>query len=345
MNDDFLYDMRRTPPPEFAARLRARLATQGADEVTTTSSAAHWRALNLNASIRRGATIAAVLVVTVGLATIPAVRASAQAFLNLFRVTNFVAVPVDTSRLDRLAERDLSLERLIGEQVEILVPPAPPQPFLTPQLAATAAGIPVRLPSTLPAGLEQVEVRMLSGRTVRVTADVNKLQRVLESLQIDDVAIPDGLHGQQVTLAVPPIVEVQYRQRAGYTSEEYRSDVSFVQAKSPHVELPRGLNLAELAQIGLRVLGFNRDEAARFAGAINWNTTMVVPVPANAAEFHQISVNGHPGLVVATAPRPRKSGRGEERTTIVLWSDGAQVFGIKGTLQPVTLMEMANSVH
>lgn len=344
MNDDFLYDMRRTPPPEFAARLRARLAAQG-DELRVPSSTAPWLSLSLNAPLRRAATIAAVVVVTVGLATIPAVRASAQAFLNLFRVTNFVAVPVDTSRLDRLAERDLSLDRLIGEQVEILVPPAPPQPFLTPQLAATAAGIPARLPSTLPAGLEQVEVRMLSGRTVRVTADVNKLERLLETLQIDDVAIPDGLHGQQVTVAVPPIVEVRYRQREGYTSEEYRSDVSFVQAKSPHVELPRGLNLAELAQIGLRVLGFNRDEAARFAGAINWNTTMVVPVPANAAEFHQITVNGHPGLVVETAPRPRKSGRGEERTTIVLWSDGAQVFGIKGTLQPVTLMEMANSVR
>ena len=54
------------------------------------------------------------------------VRASVAQFLSLFRVVNFVAVPVDPGRLERLqggAPRD---RRLIGEHVEMIADPGPP---------------------------------------------------------------------------------------------------------------------------------------------------------------------------------------------------------------------------
>jgi len=58
-----------------------------------------------------------------GLLSVPSVRASAQSFLALFRVVNFVVVPVDHARLDVLESQNLDPARLIGDRVEILEDP------------------------------------------------------------------------------------------------------------------------------------------------------------------------------------------------------------------------------
>src|SRR2546427_1698579 len=200
MNDELLYALRREPPPEFADRLRARLAHQSQP---TPAIAATW-------PVRRIVTTAAAAAVAALLFAFPAVRASAQAFLNLFRVVNFVAVPMDADRVRLLGSPEVGLERLIGDHVEVVEPSGPPQPFLTPDLAGAAAGLQVRVPATIPSSLVMTGVRMVPEQTIRVTADTERLRHVLESLAIRDVTIPDTLDGQTATIMVPPIVEMKY---------------------------------------------------------------------------------------------------------------------------------------
>jgi len=120
-------------------------------------------------------------------------------------VVNFVAVPMDADRLRLLGSPEVGLDRLLGDHVEVLVPPGPPQPFLTPDLAGAAAGLQVRVPGTIPSNLVMTGVRMLPEQTIRVTADTERLRRVLESLAIRDLTIPDTLDGQTATITVPPI--------------------------------------------------------------------------------------------------------------------------------------------
>ena len=86
-DDKFLHDYRREPAPGFARRLRERL--RDAEERTAPA----WRPLVF-------AAVTAAVVAT--LFAFPAVRAGAQALLDLFRVRSFVAVPFNEDRFDKL---------------------------------------------------------------------------------------------------------------------------------------------------------------------------------------------------------------------------------------------------
>src|SRR4051812_43767931 len=97
MNDEQLYSLRRDPPPPFTARLRSELLAQDASLSPVKRS---W-------PIQRAAAGIALVAVVGGLFAAPAVRASAQSFLALFRVVSFVAIPVDESRLAMLKSRQL----------------------------------------------------------------------------------------------------------------------------------------------------------------------------------------------------------------------------------------------
>src|SRR5438477_6015035 len=94
MNDDeFMHGLRKDPPAELEAGLRATLrATEEAAAVSVRP------ARRLRPFLAAAAGIAAVVAFSVS----PALRAQAQAFLDLFRVRNFVAVSVDPTRFERL---------------------------------------------------------------------------------------------------------------------------------------------------------------------------------------------------------------------------------------------------
>src|SRR5262250_3321102 len=89
MNDDFLDSLRREPDPAFAAWLQADLKRS---DTAAVPARARWPLAKVAAAI-------AIVAIVAGMFTVPAVRVSAQSFLALFRVVNFVAVRVDESRL------------------------------------------------------------------------------------------------------------------------------------------------------------------------------------------------------------------------------------------------------
>ena len=113
MDDSFLYQARRDPAPEFAHRLRAALRES---EQAARTSPGRERVLKWVAAA------ASVAIVSVAF-TFPAVRAGAQAFLDLFRVVNFAGVSFDPSRITDLRSSGLDLQSLIGDSVEVLEGP------------------------------------------------------------------------------------------------------------------------------------------------------------------------------------------------------------------------------
>lgn len=325
MDEKLLYGMRREPPHEFADRLKDRLRAQ-----EPAPPGPRGRRLS-----GRVATIVFVTAVTALLLMLPQVRTSAEAFLSLFRVVNFVAIPVDEDRVRTLRSQQLDLPHLIGDRVEVLENPGPPTPFLTPDLAAAAGGFELKLPSVVPPDMVMTKVELAGARALRVTADTARLRELLSSLGIDDVSVPETLDGQTATIRVSPVLMVAY---------EYQDrKVNFLQAHSPEVSLPAGVDLPALAEIGLRVLGLDRAEAQRFAQAVDWQTTLLVPVPANVSSFRQADIAGHRGLIVETAAPNTAAGR-RQRVTMVLWSDQDRVFSLHGNVAPPDLLAMANSV-
>jgi hypothetical protein len=318
MNDTRLTALRAEPPAEFAEDLRATLRRHE----TPVTARKHWPVVRFAASIAIVAAIA-------GLFSVPAVRVYAQSFLSLFRVTNFVAVPVDVRRMDTL--KQLDLPRLVGETVQVVQDGGPPTPVGSLEQASAAAGFAVRVPRWLPDEARIVEMSVRGAHVVRVTADAARLQQVMDALGIRDLRVPDGFDGQTVTIRVPPVVMIRYEHRGRHSR--------LFQTESPDAALPAGVNPAALGEIGLRILGLTREDARQFAQTIDWNTTLLVPVPPTASSLRPVNIGGHAGISFQHQP-PNQA-----LTNTVLWSSTGRVFGLVSLQAMSQVMEMANSLE
>ena len=276
------------------------------------------------------------MAIAAGLFAVPAVRASAQSFLALFRVVNFVAVPVDESRLATLKARQLDPPHLIGEHIRVLREPGAPTAVASPEQAGSLAGMEVQLPHYLPRGMAMKEIAVKGEYAAQIVADTRQLQDVMDTLSITDLSIPDGLDGQVVTVRVPPSVIVKYEQGPRVTH--------FYQARTPQVSMPTSVDLASLGEIGLRILGLSPHDARQFSRAINWQTTLLVPVPPAVSSFKQVDVNGHSGIALERwVPSPTATPR--TAVHVVLWAADGRVYGIESTQRAEDVVLMANSVR
>jgi hypothetical protein len=347
MSDDaFMLSGLRKPPQQFVRHLRQHL-----EELDVEWSAARAPRFGWAAGLAAAAVLA-------GAFSLPPVRAAATAFLDLFRVVNFAPVSVQASRLSRLGRQGIDLPRILGEQTQELQKPSPLQTVASPQAAAAAAGIPLGQPTWMPVGMQLQRVEVMGGQAWRFTASTAKLQQVLTALGIDDVQVPTAVDGQAVTMSVAPVVRLAYDTGAGTGSvngngNERVNDngsgssdsphVLLVESRQPAISLPQGVDLAQLGEIALRVLGADRAEAYRLAQGIDWRTTLIVPIPADVASFRKVNIEGHEGLLIVTARRTERGRLPAESR--ILWSTGDRVFGLIGNLPPSQLFDMAQSVH
>ena len=180
---------------------------------------------------------------------------------------------------------------------------------------------------------ESPSVEVLGEKLARVTANSARLQRILTSLDINDVSIPEGLDGKSATIRIPSAVQLKW-QHEGRT-------VELLQSPSPQAELPSGTSLAQLGEMGLRILGLSRADAFRIAQNIDWRTTLLVPVPVDVATFNQVTVQGGSGLLLEFGDRNRRHSAG----AMVLWASGGQVFALRGSLESAALLEMAQTLQ
>jgi hypothetical protein len=318
-NDAWLHLLRSDPSPLFKAQLRERLRAQ--DPAVETRR--EWP--------RRGLVAAAAVIVVGALLSVPGVRASVAQFVSLFRVINVVAVPVDSSRMDRLEAEDLQIGALIGEHVQVVQDPGAPVDVASLADAESAAGMTLATPQWLPDNTQVIETAVMGERVMRVTANSLRLQQVMDALGINDLAVPAGLDGQVVNVRVPPVVMIRYDHN-GRRSRLF-------QARTPQLTLPNSIDVRALGEIGLRILGLAPAEAKQFAQAIDWHTTFVVPVPPNATSFQQVDIGGYRGVLIQHQPR------NQSPTSTIVWSTPERVFALVSIQHVAEVMAMATSVH
>jgi hypothetical protein len=323
MDDHFLHEMRREPRPEFARSLRERL--RAAEE-----ESAPRRAWFLHPAFAAAAAVA-ILVIAF---SFPAVRVSAQALLDLFRVRNFAAVPFDASRMEKLHSLEQDNAMLIFDEQQVVKEPGEAQVVATPLSASAIAGIPVETPTYLPDGFQLEKVEVQGAGEVRLTLNVDKLRAVLDALDLQDVSVQRSMDGKTVTVRMTPIVTQTFRSG--------QRTLKLIQARSPEVELAPGVDLAAMGEIGLRILGLDAGEARRVASSIDWHSTLVVPVPANASQFREVTVKGNRGLLITTTTPV--DGRRREGT-VAMWSEGDRIFGLMGDRGGMDLMQIAESLQ
>jgi len=328
MDDEFLTRYRENPRPEFARQLQERMERPMAQKRTARQMLLRWSPALLAASVL----VAAALVLT-----FPPAQALAQDFLNLFRVTKFAAITVDPARANQLENTNLDMEKLFAENVQVVKEPGKPVKVASAQAAGERAGFNVAVPAALPQNAK-LEASVEGEGTVVLTVDTDKAQSILDTLGINDVQIPRQLNGAKITVNKPAAVMLKYTLKEGV--------VELMQSRSPEVDLPPGVNLAQMGEIGLRVLGLNKQEAHAFAQKVDWNSTFLIPIPANAAEVRQVNVNGAEGLMI-TSNRTMKNGRGPyaKGDSLVLWAKDGMVYAMHANVGYADLLEMANSVQ
>jgi hypothetical protein len=320
-DDGWLQTLRSDPSPVFKAELRERLRAQ---EPSRDAGRAGWP--------RRALMVSVAVAGMIVLATVPALRASVAQFVSLFRVINVVAVPVDGSRLDRLQATDLEIGALIGKHVQVVEDPGAPLPVKTLADAAAAANMTLATPEWLPNETQIIETSVMGERAVRVTADRQRLQQVMDALGINDLSAPAGLDGQVVDVRVPPVVMIRYEHQGGRRSRLF-------QARTPELTLSNSVDLPALGEIGLRILGLPPAEAHQFARSIDWRTTLVVPVPPNASSFQHVDINGRAGVLIQHQPRDASP------TTTIVWSTPERVFALVSIQHIAEVTAMATSVR
>lgn len=77
-----------------------------------------------------------------------------------------------------------------------------------------------------------------------------------------------------------------------------RDCVVLSQMPSPTVSAPPGLDVAALAEVGLRFTGMSAADARTFSHTIDWSSTLVVPVPRGSVDASEIAVDGVTGVLL-----------------------------------------------
>jgi hypothetical protein len=332
MSDDFLSKLREEPRREFATQLGARLREIDEDE----------RERKAAPPLRRRPLLAASFAVALAAAalSLPAVRAAARDFLDLFRVQRFTAVAVDPERVARLEQSGLDLKTLVGPSLEILQPAVKPEAVADAAEAAAQAGIELRAPTRIPDRATPVDIKVARPGSFRVRMDVEKLRSLADLLGVEPSDVPSSWDGATVEVHTSPIVGMSYR----------RDDANFVffQARGPEVTLPAGVDLVQLGELGLRLAGMSKGEARLFARTIDWRSTLLVPIPAQGGNFREVDIRGRKGLLVSSQ-KPTRTPEGTVKpgrwSAVVLWADGERVYAAVGPGHGFEVLEMAQSVE
>ena len=313
-----------------------------------------FRKLFASPLIRYGASAALVIALILAF---PSTRALAGELLNLFRVQRVTVVQVDFTGLEQLDdESGPDISQLFADSVTISDEPGQAVNVPTVDEASQLAGFNVRTPQAMTPS----RISVMDGASFSLKIDRDKAQALLDEAGRGDLVLPKEVDGADVSVTIPSSVSIAYgtcpepsseseaereRQREMETSgpreELYADCIIFAQIPSPEVSAPASLDLARLAQIGLEFTGMSPEEAAEFTSTVDWTSTLVVPIPQDAASYEQVPVDGVTGALIE---RTIEDGDDAPRFALFWVKDGIiyTIGGLGGDAQ--TALEIANSL-
>jgi len=242
--------------------------------------------------------------------TFAPVRAIANSFLGLFRVEQFTIVQVNPADLPEQLGSSSQLEYLLTQNLQIEERGEAYQ-VADKNEASQRVGFEVRLPTGMIKPLNSLDVQ--PGGQVTFVVDSARVQLILNEIGRSDIQIPEEVDGALVTLEIPDGITTQYGnceydlerlREAGYDPDDPKIPqlpdcITLVQLPSPTITAPTELNLVEIGEAYLQLLGMSAEEAHEFAQKVDWSTTFVVPLPNYGTAFQDVSVDGVSGVLIS----------------------------------------------
>ena len=279
----------------------------------------------------------------------PGTGALAGELLSLFRVQQVAVVSVDFTGLEQLTGDGVlgnQFTKLISNSVNITDEPGEPVEAADAAQASQVAGFNVRLPQSLTPS----QIYVTDSASFSMTIDRAKAQALLDEAGRGDLVLPESVDGADISVSIPSAVSVAYgtcpkpeadSSEVEDSGQTYRDCVILAQIPSPSVNAPANLDINRLAQIGLEFTGMTAEEAIAFTSTVDWTSTLVVPIPSNAATYEQVTVDGG---VTGTLIQ-RRSREGEPSTFALFWVRDGIIYAISGRGGNSDLaIEMANSL-
>lgn len=256
---------------------------------------------------------ATLLILTLVLA-FPGTRALAGELLSLFRVQHVTVVPVDFTGMEQLnGAVGQNISQLISDSVTMQKKPSDPVNVASADEASQLAGFNVRAPE----GQTPSRISVMSGAAFTFTIDRAKAQALLDEAGRGDLVLPAEVDGADVSVKIPSSVSLAFgtcpepsneseanremkreTETSGSPGRVYKDCIILAQIPSPEVSAPASLDIAKLAQIGLEFTGMTAEEAAQFTSTVDWTSTLLVPIPKNAASYQQVTVDGVTGTLI-----------------------------------------------
>ena len=272
--------------------------------------------------------LSAVLVVAL-LFSIAPIRSVAADFLSLFRVRKFAVIPLDPQQLERLGNLAQQAESQFGKP-QVVREPGPETPVTDAAQASSLAGYTVRTPARLPGAATLSHFTVQAGPAMHYEVDRTAVAAFMQ-------AAGASVEGLPQTDKIVADVDV-----ANMVSQSYNllpGRLEIVQVPSPQVNLSEGVNPAALAETGFMFLGMPQEDARRLAASIDWTSTLVVPLPTNAASAREVTIDGVTGLLLEGV----NSG---QREYAVMWEkDGILYFMNSRQVDQKLILDAADSLQ
>ncbi|MBI5035230.1 MAG: hypothetical protein HZB51_32285 [Chloroflexi bacterium] len=279
--------------------------------------------------------------------TFPPVQTFAQGLLAQFRVSKITVVSVNTTFLDQILGNNAmskQIGQMLSDSVTVTKKPNKPQSAADTAQASQLAGFGVRLPTSRN---DKPQMIVQDGGAMEFVVNRARAQKLIDELGVKDVQLPASLDGALIKVSVAPSVAAGYGKCPDLmASEETRASsgqsmtncIILTQVPSPVVDTPPDLDLAALAKMGLQISGMSREQANSFAQTVDWTSTLVVPVPRNAAEHKKITVDGVEGYLIQRT-------MSEVPQYVIVWVKNKIIHAIAGVGTDTTAaMNMANSL-
>lgn len=273
----------------------------------------------------------------------PPARAVAQRLLGILRVQAVVAVPMER---DFVAEgKGQMLSQIFAGSV-VTTKEGKQLNVAGREEAARMAGFDPRLPEMRS---DTPQFTVLTARAFHFTVDSGRLTALASALDRPDLPIPPGFNGAQVFVDAPAAVIARYgecppeRRGPPPPGAHYDTCLAVMEAPAPTVVTQPNFDLRAVAEFGLELTGMNPEQARTFSQAIDWSSTIAIPIPRSASSYETVAVNGANGVLVAGVP----SGPHEKLPPgyALFWVKNGVMHSISGFGNPGLAVPLAESLR
>lgn len=273
----------------------------------------------------------------------PPVQTWAAQVLGLFRVQQVTVLPVDFTALGADVEERAGtlLSEMLSDNVKSDMKGGATE-VATWEEATATGGFAVRTPAFIESAPDAISVSQ--GGSMEITLDAVRLRELVTALGREEITIPDSLTGDVIRVEVPRGVQATWGDCSIEFEEGPRSErtpnncTTLIQIPSPTVTTPEDLDMAAMGQLYLEFLGMSKEEAASFASTLDWSSTLVIPVPANEADYEDVTVDGVAGTLIRNQYGRYNGGY------MLIWVRDGIIYALTGSGNSAEGLAIANSM-